>query len=161
GTAEDVPLEVGSGQFIPGFEDQLLGATAGNERTINVTFPEAYSVAALAGKAAAFDVTVKSVESPKEAVFDDEFAKKIGFEDLAKLKDAVRQRLAQEFAQMTAMKLKRDVLDALDKVYRFDLPERLVEGEFNGIWNALENELKRTGKSFADEGTSEEDARKE
>ena len=161
GTAEDVPLEIGSSQFIPGFEDQLVGTTAGSEHTINVVFPESYSVAALAGKPAEFDAKVKSVERPKEIRFDDEFAQSMGFDDLAKLKDVIRRRLAQEFAQLTAMKLKRDVLDALDKVYKFELPERLVDGEFGGIWNALENELKRTGKSFADEGTSEEEARKE
>ena len=105
--------------------------------------------------------TVKSVEATKETVIDDEFAKKLGVEDLAKLKDVIRQRIGQEFSQMTAMKLKRDVLDALDKIYSFDLPERLVETEFNGIWNALEQEMRRTGKSFADEGTTEEEARKE
>ena len=85
----------------------------------------------------------------------------MGFEDLAKLKDTIKERMGQEFGQMTAMKLKRDVLDALDKDYTFELPEKLVEAEFNGIWNALTSEMKRAGKSFADENTTEEDARKE
>ena len=85
----------------------------------------------------------------------------MGFEDLAKLKDMIKARLGEEFGRMTVMKLKRDVLDALDGIYSFELPEKLVEAEFNGIWNALNAEMKRAGKSFADEGTSEEDARKE
>ncbi len=101
------------------------------------------------------------VEGPKETAIDDDFAKKMGFEDLAKLKDMVKERMAAEFGQMTAMKLKRDVLDALDKEYTFELPEKLVEAEFNGIWNALSNEMKRANKTFEDEKTTEEDARKE
>jgi trigger factor len=161
GTAEDVALEIGSNQFIPGFEDQLIGAKAGDDKTVNVTFPESYGVKDLAGKAASFAVKVTKVEGPKETAIDDEFAKKMGFEDLAKLKDMVKERMGQEFGQMTAMKLKRDVLDALDKEYTFELPEKLVEQEFNGIWNALSNEMARAGKSFADENTTEEDARKE
>ncbi len=161
GTAEDVPLEIGSGQFIPGFEDQLTGAKAGAEKLVKVTFPESYGVKELAGKAAEFDVKVKAVETPKEAVIDDEFAKKMGFEDLAKLKDTIKTRLAEEFGRMAAMKLKRDVLDALDAIYSFELPEKLVEAEFNGIWKALSAEMQRAGKSFADEGTSEDDAGKE
>ena len=161
GTAEDVALEIGSGQFIPGFEDQLVGAKAGDAPTVNVTFPETYGVKELAGKAASFAVTVTKVEAPKATEIDDAFAKTMGFEDLAKLKDMIRQRMASEFDQMSRMKLKRDVLDALDKEYSFELPEKLVESEFNGIWNALNAEMNRAKKSFADENTSEEDARKE
>jgi trigger factor len=161
GTAEDVPLELGSGQFIPGFEDQLIGAKAGSELTVNVTFPATYGVKELAGKPAEFAVKVASVEGPKEGTVDDEFAKKMGFEDLGKLKDMIRSRLAQEYASMTSMKLKRDVLDALDKLYSFELPQRLVEAEFSGIWKALVDEMQKAGKSFADEGTTEEAAKTE
>ncbi len=161
GTAEDVPLEIGSGQFIPGFEDQLIGAKAGDELVVKVSFPEAYGVKELAGKPAEFDVKVVGVEAPKEGTVDDEFAKKMGFEDLAKLKDMIRSRIGDEYGSMTAMKLKRDVLDALDGLYSFELPERLVEAEFGGIWNALTAEMNKAGKSFADEKTTEEDARKE
>ena len=114
GTAEDVPLELGSGQFIPGFEDQLVGHKAGDELVVKVTFPATYGVKELAGKPAEFDVKVAGVEGPKEGTVDDEFAKKMGFEDLGKLKDMIRGRLSQEYASMTGMKLKRDVLDALD-----------------------------------------------
>jgi trigger factor len=161
GTAEDVALEIGSGQFIPGFEDQLIGAEAGNDVTVNVTFPETYSVKDLAGKAAFFATKVTKVESPKSAAIDDELAKKLGFEDLAKLKEMVKERMTAEFGQLTTMKLKRDVLDALDKMYTFELPEKLVESEFGGIWNALTAEMARAKKSFEDEKTTEEDARKE
>jgi len=161
GTAEDVALELGSGQFIPGFEDQLVGAKAGDEVTVKVTFPEDYGVAELACKDAEFATKVTKVEGAADAPIDDEFAKKMGFEDLAKLKDMVKERMGAEFGQMTAMKLKRDVLDALDKEYTFDLPEKLVEAEFRGIWNALTGEMNRSGKTFADENTTEEDARKE
>ncbi len=161
GTAEDVSLEIGSGQFIPGFEEQLVGAKAGDELTVNVTFPADYGVAELAGKPAEFATKLTKVEAAQEATVDDDFAKKMGFEDLAKLKDTIKERMGAEFAQMTTMKLKRDVLDALDKEYTFELPEKLVDAEFKGIWNALTGEMNRSGKSFADENTTEEDARKE
>ena len=161
GTAAEVPLEIGSGQFIPGFEDQLIGVKADDDLVVKVSFPESYGVKELAGKPAEFDVKVASVEQPKEGVVNDEFAKKVGFEDLPKLKEMIRSRISQEYATMTGMKLKRDVLDALDNLYSFELPERLVEAELGGIWNALANEMKKANKSFADEGTTEEDARKE
>jgi trigger factor len=161
GTADDVALEIGSGQFIPGFEDQLIGAKAGDDVTVKVSFPADYGVAELAGKPAEFATKVTKVEGAKEAAIDEDFAKKMGFEDLAKLRDTVKQSMGGEYAQMSAMKLKRDVLDALDKEYAFELPEKLVEAEFNGIWNALQGEMTRSGKSFADEGTTEDEARKE
>lgn len=161
GTADDVALEIGSGQFIPGFEDQLIGAKAGDDVTVKVSFPADYGVAELAGKPAEFATKVTKVEGAKDAAIDEEFAKKMGFEDLSKLKDMIKERMGAEYAQMSAMKLKRDVLDALDKEYSFELPEKLVESEFNGIWNALSGEMARSGKSFADEGTTEEEARKE
>lgn len=161
GSAEDAALELGSGQFIPGFEDQLIGAKAGDELTVKVTFPAEYGVAALAGKPAEFATKVTKVEQSKETAIDEAFATRMGFDDLAKLKEMVKERTASEFTQMSAMKLKRDVLDALDNEYAFALPERLVEAEFNGIWNALVGEMNRSGKSFADENTTEEDARKE
>jgi trigger factor len=161
GKGEDLPLEIGSNQFIPGFEDQLVGSAVGDDRTINVTFPENYGSKELAGKAAVFAVKINGIEQPAEAKIDEDFAKRLGFEDLAKLKDMVKTGLEREFGQMSAMKLKRDVLDAMDKQYSFDLPEKLVEAEFNNIWTALGNEMQKAGKSFVDEGTTEEEARKE
>ncbi len=159
GKGEDIPLEIGSNQFIPGFEDQLIGAKAGDDVTVKVTFPANYSASNLAGKDATFAVKVKGVDAPAETKIDDDFAKKIGFEDLSKLKDMVKSGVEREHAQLTAMKLKRDVLDAMDKDYSFDLPSKLVEAEFETIWKALTQEMQKAGKSFADENTTEEKAR--
>jgi trigger factor len=161
GTAEDIPLELGSGQFLPGFEDQLMGVKAGDEKVVNVTFPETYAVKQFAGKPAVFEVKVTKVEKAKATAIDDEFAKTMGYKDLGELKEAVKARLGAENARMTALKLKRDVLDALDALYSFELPEKLVEAEFSAIWNALTAEMKRANKSFEDEKTTEEEARKE
>lgn len=161
GTAEDVPLELGSNQFIPGFEDQLVGAKVGDDKEVKVSFPAEYGVAELAGKPAVFEVKVKGLDAAKATAMNDDFAKKLGFEDLAKLKDFLKDRLGAELKNMSAMKLKRDVLDAMDKDYAFGLPEKLVDAEFNGIWNALLSEMKKADKTFADEATTEDEARKE
>ncbi len=161
GKGEDIPLEIGSGQFIPGFEDQLEGTNVGSEKTVKVTFPESYGVKELAGKPAEFETKVTGIDAPKKSAIDEDFAKKVGFEDLNKLKEMVKAGLERELGQMTAMKLKRDVLDALDKQYAFELPEKLVDAEFNGIWNALTQEMSRASRSFQDEETTEEEARKE
>ncbi|MDP8997756.1 MAG: trigger factor [Pseudomonadota bacterium] len=159
GKGDDIPLEIGSNQFIPGFEDQLIGAKADDDVTVKVTFPANYGAANLAGKDATFAVKVKGVDAPSETKIDDDFAKKIGFEDLSKLKDMVKSGVEREHAQMTAMKLKRDVLDAMDKDYSFDLPSKLVDAEFETIWKALTQEMEKAGKSFVDENTTEEKAR--
>ncbi len=161
GSAEDVPLVLGSGQFIPGFEEQLIGVKAGEERTIEVTFPEQYGVEKLAGKKAEFTVRVKSVEKPVEQEIDDAFAQKIGFENLEQLKQRVREQVEAEFEQTAYTELKRAVLDALDARYDFPVPQRLVDSEFEQIWHTLEHEMKDAGRTFEDEGTTEEEARKE
>ncbi len=161
GTAEEVPLELGSGSFIPGFEDQLVGAKAGDEKVVKVTFPAEYGVDTLAGKDAEFDVKVSKVEAPKATEINDEFATKLGLESAGKLKEMVKERIADEFASMTNAKLKRDMLDALDAEYKFDLPEKLVDQEFNAIWAALTREMQAEGKTFEDEDTTEEETRKE
>lgn len=161
GKGDDIPLEIGSNQFIPGFEEQLVGAKVGDDRTVSVTFPENYGSKELAGKAAVFAVKVNGIETAAEGKIDEDFAKRLGFEDLAKLKEMVKAGLEREFAQMTNMKLKRDVLDAMDKQYTFELPQRLVEAEFNNIWAALNGEMQKAGKTFVDENTTEEEARKE
>ena len=161
GTGEDIPLEIGSNQFIPGFEEQLVGKKAGEDVTVKVSFPETYGAANLAGKAAEFATKVTGVEGPVLPAVDDELAKKVGFEELSKLREMVKTNLEREYGRMSAMKMKRDVLDALDKQYSFELPEKLVEAEFNGIWNALQGEMKKANKSFADEDTTEEKARDE
>ncbi|MCW2275379.1 trigger factor [Rhodoblastus acidophilus] len=156
GAAQGVDLVLGSGSFIPGFEDQLIGAKAGEDRTVNVTFPEDYSAANLAGKDAVFDVKVTAVAAPGEQAVDDEFAKGFGFEGAEKLREAIAERLKGDHDKASREKLKRTLLDALDKRYAFDLPEELVSHEFDGIWNQLLAEQRSTGKSFEDAGTTEE-----
>jgi trigger factor len=159
GTGADIDIVLGSDSFIPGFEAQLIGAKAGDQRTVNVAFPENYTATHLAGRDASFDVTVKSVSAPGELVLDDEFAKQFGFDSLDKLKDAIRSNIERDYTRASRDKLKRALLDALDKKYSFELPEGLVEQEFSGIWTQVENEQKAGGKSFEEEGTTEEAAR--
>jgi len=161
GSGDDVPIVLGSGQFIPGFEEQLIGAKAGEGRTVNVKFPENYQAAAVAGKDASFAVTVKSVEAPGAVTLDDEFAKTLGLESLAKLKEMVRERIQSEHASASRQKLKRTLLDQLDAKHKFDPPPTLVEQEFESVWSTVENDLKQQGRTFADEGTTEEKAREE
>lgn len=161
GSATDTDLVLGSNMFIPGFEDQLVGIKAGEERKVNVSFPETYGAANLAGKAAVFDVTAKAVSKPGAVEINDEFAKGFGIESVEKLKDAVRTNLQGEYDRVSRGKLKRALLDILDKRYTFELPEGLVEQEFGGIWQQVQAEQQRTGKTFADENTTEEKAREE
>jgi len=161
GTAEDIPLHLGSGQFIPGFEDHLIGAKAGESRTFDVKFPQDYPAKALAGKEATFAVTVKSVEAPGAVKIDDDFAKTLGMDSLAKLKDAVKDRIQREHAAASRQKLKRALLDRLDERHKFEPPPSLVEQEFASVWATIENDLKQQGRTFADEGTTEEEARAE
>ena len=156
GTGTDMDVVIGSNSFIPGFEEQLVGITAGEERVLNVKFPDEYQAAHLAGKAATFDVKAKKIEAPGELVMDDEFAKKFGLEDLGKLKDAMRADIGRQYQAASREKLKRRLLDALDKKYAFDLPSSLVEQEFDNVWKQVESERQQSGKSFEDEGTTEE-----
>ncbi|WP_333592482.1 trigger factor [Brevundimonas sp.] len=153
GSATDADLVIGSGRFIPGFEEQLKGAKIGEEKTIEVTFPEEYQAKHLAGKAATFDVTVKAIKAEAESKIDDDFAKRIGIESLDKLKDLLRSNLNQQYAGAARFKLKRALLDALDEKHSFDLPPRMVDAEFEGIWQQVEAD-KAAGR------LSEEDAKK-
>jgi trigger factor len=159
GSGEDVPMVLGSGQFIPGFEDQLIGIKAGESRTFDVKFPESYPAPAVAGKDATFAVTANAVEAPGEITPDDEFAKTLGMESLAKLRDALRDRIEREHASASRQKIKRALLDQLDELHKFEPPPTLVEEEFNNVWTSVENDLKQQGRTFADEGTTEEKAR--
>lgn len=161
GSGEDVALHLGSGSFIPGFEDQLAGAAAGDQRVVKVTFPQNYPAAHLAGKDAEFDVTVKSIEAPKEVTIDDDFAKSLGLESLDKLKDAVKERLAREHDAMSRQRMKRSLFDALDEMHKFDVPKGLFEQEFQNLWQTAQNEMQQQGKTFADENTTEEAEREE
>ncbi|MEP4034386.1 trigger factor [Roseibium polysiphoniae] len=159
GADENGQLVLGSGQFIPGFEDQLIGLKAGDEKVVEVSFPEEYQAAHLAGKAATFDVVVKEVAAPGETTIDDEFAKNLGLESLDKLKEIVRGQIEGQFGQMTRQRVKRQLLDALDEHYSFDLPEGLLNSEFDAVWNQVEEDMKRNEKTFEDEGTTEEEAK--
>ncbi|HEY0105026.1 MAG TPA: trigger factor [Rhizomicrobium sp.] len=161
GKAEDFNLGLGTGQLIPGFEDQLLGARKGEAREVKVAFPADYAEPSLAGKDAVFDVTVKEVKKPDPLAIDGELAKKMGMDDLATLKDRVRDQLKSDFAKASRLHLKRRILDALDAKHSFALPHGMVEGEFDGIWRQVEAELKREGKSAEDEGKSEDELKKE
>src|SRR5262249_17248529 len=161
GTGGDVGVNVGSGTFIPGFEDQLIGMAAGEKKLVTVTFPENYPNAALAGKQAEFDVTVKSVEAPGTVTIDDPFATSLGMESLDKLKTMIKERIAREHSGVSRQKLKRQLLDQLDTMHKFAPPPTLVEDEFTNVWTAIENDLKQQGRTFADEGTTEEKAREE
>jgi len=140
GAGEDFPLVLGSGSFIPGFEEQLVGTKTGDDVSVNVTFPEGYGAAHLAGKAAVFACTVKAVKAPKAAELDDELAKKFGAESLDALKAQVSERLEAEYAGAARAVLKRALLDQLDALVKFDLPPSLVEAEAAQIAHQLWHE---------------------
>lgn len=156
GADENGKLVLGSGQFIPGFEDQLIGVKVGDETQVKVSFPEDYQAAHLAGKEAVFDVTVKEVAGPGELKIDDAFAESLGLESLDKLKEMVRQQIESQFGAATRQKVKRQLLDKLDEKYDFELPQKLVDSEFDGIWKQVQADMERSGKSFADEDADEE-----
>lgn len=140
GSAEDVRLKIGSGQFIPGFEEQLTGVKKGEEKTIDVTFPEDYGAEHLAGKAATFDVTVKSVLDAEKPKLDDEFAKSLGLEGLEKLNELLKGQIEQEHNGLTRTHMKRKLLDQLAASHDFDVPPSMVDAEFNQIWAQLQHE---------------------
>jgi trigger factor len=159
GSGTDVDVILGSNTFIPGFEDQVLGMKAGENRTINVRFPDNYLAPNLAGKDATFEVTAKTVAAPGELAIDDAFAKGFNFDSLEAMKAAIRGNLESEWGRASREKLKRALLDALDRKYSFELPAGLVEQEFEGIWKQVEADQQQSGKSFADEDTTEDEAR--
>jgi trigger factor len=140
GTAQDAELVLGSGQFIPGFEEQLKGAKAGDEVVVKVTFPEQYQAANLAGKAAEFEVTVKEVKAPAETKADDAFAERLGVESLEKLRELLKTNLEQQYSQASRFKLKRALLDQLDEKHDFPLPPKMVEAEFASIWQQVQQD---------------------
>ena len=161
GAAEAANLVLGKGQFIPGFEEGMIGAKAGEARTVNGTFPDAYPMKNLAGKTAQFEVNVKAVSKPNRPAIDEDFATGLGTENLAKLRELVAAQIKREYDQASRMKLKRELLDELDKAHTFELPASLVDFEFENIWKQLTNNLTATNKTFADEGKTEDEARAE
>jgi trigger factor len=159
GRAEGAEIVLGQGSFIPGFEEGIEGARAGEERSVVATFPADYPVDTLAGKEATFAVTVKEVAAPTRAAIDDAFAKTFGMETLAQLKEAVGTQIKREYDTASRMKLKRELLDQLDAVHSFELPPTLVDSEFEAMWRQFNENLKQAGKTLEDEGKSEEEAR--
>jgi len=143
GTAEDTALELGAGRFIPGFEEQLVGVKAGDQKQIVVTFPADYPAENLKGKAATFDITVKEVRVAGEAELDDSFAKSLGLESLDQLKGLLRGQLEQETAGLTRTAMKRALLDQLAAGNDFEVPPAMVEAEFEQIWAQLEGEAEK------------------
>ena len=140
GTAEDVRLKLGAGQFIPGFEEQLGGVKKGDEKVIDVTFPADYGAEHLAGKAATFDIKVKSVLNADKPKLDDEFAKSLGLEGLDQLKDLLKGQIEQEQNGLTRTHMKRKLLDQLAAAHDFDVPPSMVDAEFEQIWGQLQHE---------------------
>jgi trigger factor len=161
GTANDAEVIIGSNRFIPGFEEQLVGAKAGDERTLKVNFPEDYPAAQIAGKAAEFETKVKTVRGPKEGDPDDAWAAQIGFDSLNAVKEALKQRIENDHNQQSRAKAKRQLFDQLDEKHDFELPPRMVDAEFNQIWRQIEQDRAQGQTDPSDEGKSEDDLKKE
>ncbi len=161
GKAEDFHLELGSGMFIPGFEEQLAGLKKGDKKTVAVTFPAEYGNQDLAGKPAEFDVTVKQVSQPKDQPIDDEMAKALGAEDLATLRSRVREQIERDYGLAARARLKRGLLDQLAEKHDFTLPEGLVDAEFEAIWKQIEADMKADRLDAEDKGKSEEQLKTE
>jgi trigger factor len=161
GSAEGAELIIGSGQFIPGFEEQLIGAKKGEVKTLNVTFPEDYGAKNLAGKAATFETTVQDILAPKEGEADDELAKSLGLESLQALKDILKTQLQQQYGQASRFKMKRALLDVLDEKHSFELPKRMLDAEFNGIWQQVEQDKANGQLAEEDAGKSEQELKDE
>jgi trigger factor len=161
GSAEQQTLVLGSGQFIPGFEDQLVGVKAGEEKEVNVTFPEAYGAADLAGKDAVFEVKVHEVRAPKAPEIDEEFAKGLGLESLEQLTGLVKDQLKAEHDNASRAKAKRNLLDQLDEAHSFDLPPNMVEQEFGQIWQQLQAEMDAGRTADEDKDKSEDELKEE
>ncbi len=156
GAGEDAQVQLGSGQFVPGFEEQLVGAKAGEEREVKVTFPSDYPYEKLQGKDAVFKVTVKEVRKPQVPEINDELATRMGLENLAQLKERVSEQLGNEYGQISRQRLKRALLDRLDEIHDFELPPTLVENEFDSIWRQIERD-KEAGSLDEDDAAKSDD----
>jgi trigger factor len=161
GTGFDQQLELGSGMFIPGFEDQLIGATAGDKAVVKVKFPEDYGAADLAGKDAVFSVTVKEIREFETPELNDEFAKKLGEENLEAVKAKSRQIIQDSYDRLSRLRLKRNLLDKLSDLGTFPVPEGMVDAEFDAIWRQIEQAKQANQLDPEDAKKSDEDLRKE
>lgn len=159
GAATDASVEIGAGRFIPGFEEQLIGAAPGEERTLDVVFPDAYPLERLKGKAASFAVTVKAVKAPAETEIDEALAQDVGFESLQALRSALRDRLEQEHSAQTRLRAKRALFDKLDALHDFPLPPGMVNAEFDQIWRQLSADRDAGRLDAEDASKSEEELR--
>ncbi|MFN9849822.1 MAG: trigger factor [Alphaproteobacteria bacterium] len=161
GTANDVELVLGSNQFIPGFEAQLVGAKVDAEITVKVTFPEDYQSKDLAGKAAEFETKVKEVRAPVDSPADDAFAERLGIENLEKLKELIKGNLENQYADASRFKLKRALLDVLDSKHDFPLPPKMVEAEFASIWDQVQQDKESGGLPAEDAEKTDDQLQKE
>ena len=161
GTSDHAHLVVGSGEFIPGFEEQLVGMKKGETKTVKVTFPADYAQQDLAGKQADFETSILHVDGPNSGELNDDFAKQLGLDNVAALRDAVRDQMRAALDSMARQAVKRQILDALDDGHKFDVPQMLVDAEFDTIWQRVQHEVEGHGRSFEDEGTTEEAAREQ
>ena len=161
GTGSGVQVVIGQKRFLPGFEEQLIGATMEEEREVKVTFPADYPATDLAGKEAVFQVKVKMAAAPEEVKIDDSFAVKLGLENLEKLNERIRDQIGMDHRRAARAHQKRALLDILDEQHRFDLPNGMVGIEFDAIWRAVLAEMKRENKTFADEGKTEDEMKAE
>lgn len=161
GSADDMPLVLGSGHFIPGFEEQLMGAKAGDDINVKVSFPDDYQVAELKGKAAEFETHVNEVGNPQTPEISDELATKLGVESLDALKGMLKERIERDLGQYSRERMKRTLLDKLDELHDFELPQGMVDGEFDQIWHQLGHAMEHEGKTWEDEDQTEDEAREE
>lgn len=161
GTADNAPVTLGEGQFIPGFVEQLVGLASGDDKTFAITFPADYPSQELAGKEATFEVSIKSVSAAEDVAIDDALAERLGLASLEALRDTVRSQIKQRYEQAARQKVKRRLLDKLDEAHAFDLPQMLVDQEFEVVWRQIMTELSGASRTFEDEGTTEEAAREE
>jgi trigger factor len=161
GKGADYPLVLGSGSFIPGFEDQLIGVKAGETLTVKVKFPDDYQAEELKGKDVEFEVEVKDVKAPLAKEADDELAKSLGIDSLEKLRELIKDNLAQQYANSSRFKLKRALLDQLDEGHSFDLPPRMVEAEFDSIWNQVVADEAKSGRDEEDKDKTEDELKGE
>jgi trigger factor len=161
GARDGFDLTLGSGAFVPGFEDQLVGVKVGDERTVSITFPEDYGSAKLAGKPAEFAIKVHAVKAAAPVEINDDLAKQIGLESLDVLKERVRDQLKSDYTRTSRTHMKRRILDALDESHSFDLPKGMVDAEFDNIWRQVDAEMKREGTTAEDEGKTDDEMKKE
>ncbi|MEY4270955.1 MAG: hypothetical protein RLZZ58_2171 [Pseudomonadota bacterium] len=159
GKGEGMAVEIGAGQLIPGFEDQLIGVKANDAKVLNVTFPDDYPVDALKGKPATFDIVVAEVKAPADTRIDDEFATSLGLESLEKLRELMKDQVEQEHNGLTRTHMKRKLLDQLAAAHDFEVPPTMVEAEFNQIWEQLQQEA--ANEDDADAARAELDAEKD